>query len=272
MDIIQEPCYTNSRNVPYEELTLADDFMFYKVMQNESLCHDLLEVILGVEIEKIVYVESQKVFKEAYDGKGVRLDVYVKDNRHTVYNIEMQTTNSYLIPKRTRYYHASIDKGQLKPGESYDNLPNSYVIFICTFDLFGKGIALYTFESICSEIPNLHLEDGRYTIFINMNGITDNDKLKEFLNYLRDGTITNSSFIHRLDDAVKLASANAEWKEEYEMLVAREQDLINLGKFEILLSLIEDGTLSVEKAAEKTQHPESFIKWFNHKKNAITQK
>mgnify|MGYP000479519271 FL=1 len=79
MDITQEGCYTTSRRVPFEELTIADDFMFCKVMQNEEICKELLEIILDVEIEKIVYHEDQKVFQETLDGKGIRLDVYVRD-------------------------------------------------------------------------------------------------------------------------------------------------------------------------------------------------
>lgn len=63
-------------------------------MQDESLCKELLEIILGVEIEKIVYHEDQKVFRETIDGKGIRLDVYVKDEKHTIYDLEMQTSNT----------------------------------------------------------------------------------------------------------------------------------------------------------------------------------
>ena len=37
-----------------------------------------------------------------------------------------------------------MDVSQLKPGEDYDTLPESYVIFICTFDPFGKGLYKYT--------------------------------------------------------------------------------------------------------------------------------
>lgn len=94
MDITKEECYTIGRRVSFEELTIADDFMFCKVMQNEELCKELLEIILDVEIEKLVYHEDQKVFRETIDGKGIRLDVYVRDENHTIYDLEMQTTNT----------------------------------------------------------------------------------------------------------------------------------------------------------------------------------
>ena len=40
----------------YEELDFTDDFIFCKIMyNNEPLCRELLEVILGKKIRKIVY-------------------------------------------------------------------------------------------------------------------------------------------------------------------------------------------------------------------------
>lgn len=64
MDITKEGCYTTSRRVSFEELTIADDFMFCKVMQNEELCKELLEIILGVEIEKLRITKTRRSFEK----------------------------------------------------------------------------------------------------------------------------------------------------------------------------------------------------------------
>ena len=62
----------------YEELTFTDDFMFCKILQNnEELCKELLELILGKKIARISYPEKQKVIEITSDGKGVRLDIYL---------------------------------------------------------------------------------------------------------------------------------------------------------------------------------------------------
>lgn len=252
MDIIEEKCYTTGKRVPFEELTLADDFMFCKVMQDEKLCKELLEIILGVEIEKIVYHEDQKVFRETIDGKGIRLDVYVKDEKHTIYDLEMQTSNTNELPKRTRYYHSSIDRGHLEVGEKYSKLKDSYVIFICTFDLFEKGYGKYTFETLCRENTNIELEDGRHTVFVNATGVTDDQKLQEFLNYLKDGTVSNSPFIRKLDQEVRNHSSNAKWREEYNMLLAREELLreegVQKGIRQMVLNALKSN--SIERVAE----------------------
>lgn len=275
MDITKEGCYTTSRRVSFEELTIADDFMFCKVMQNEELCKELLEIILGVEIEKIAYHEDQKVFRETIDGKGIRLDVYVGDENHTIYDLEMQTTNTRELPKRTRYYHSAIDRGHLESGERYNKLNDSYVIFICTFDLFDKGYGKYTFETLCKENTNIELQDGRHTIFVNTTGVTDDKKLQELLDYIDDGTTSNSSFIKRLDQEVRNHSSNAIWKEEYNMLLAREELLREEGVqkgiivgYQSLYELIQKNiiTLAQAQALDVVKDKDDFEAWYQKHK------
>ena len=59
----------------------------------------------------------------------------------------MQTTNTRDLPKRSRYYQGTIDLNMMSAGATYDKLKQSYIIFINTFDLFGKGFPKYTFEA-----------------------------------------------------------------------------------------------------------------------------
>ena len=86
----------------FEELKLRDDFMFGKVMRNKAICKKTLEVLLGIQIEDIDYPETQKAINITYQGKSVRLDVYVEDDEHSVYNAKcsrrmmMRTSASYL--------------------------------------------------------------------------------------------------------------------------------------------------------------------------------
>ena len=232
MDNTQNSCYTRRKRVPFEELTLADDFLFCKVMQNKRLCKELLEIILHVRIDKIEYTESQKVFDDVIDEKSIRMDVYVKDDKHTIYDIEMQTSNTKELPKRSRYYHSCIDKSQIAKGEPYSKLRKTYVIFICTFDLFDRNFAKYEFDTICKQDKGLILPDDRHTVFVNAQGVTNDQKLKEFLDFLRDGEVSKSPFILDLRKEVNYASKNSKWREEYDMLLAREQLLIEEGRTE----------------------------------------
>ena len=276
MDIAEEKCYTTSKRVPFDDLTIVNDFLFCKVMQDEALCKELLEIILGVESEKIVYNEDQKVFRETIDGKGIRLDVYVKDEKHTIYDLEMQTTDTKELPKRTRYYHSSIDRGHLESGEQYSKLKDSYVIFICTFDLFENGYGKYSFETLCKENPSITLQDGRHTIFVNATGVTDDQNLQEFLDYLKDGTVSNSPFIRKLDKEVRNHSSNAKWREEYNMLLAREEMLREEGvqkgiekqkqeMYQSFCNMMENG-IPLEQILKAINNPVDFQEWLSKRK------
>lgn len=262
MDNNQNSCYTIRK--PFEELTLADDFLFCKVMQDESLCKELLEIILHVKIDKIKYTEPQKVLDDVVDEKSIRMDVYVKDNNHSVYDIEMQTSNTEELPKRSRYYHSCIDKAQLAKGERYNKLRKTYVIFVCTFDLFDRNFAKYEFDTICRQDIGLTLPDDRHTVFLNAQGVTNDQKLKEFLAYLRDGEVSNSEFIQNLDKAVNYASKSSKWREEYDMLLAREQLLIEEGRKKGLAEGMAQGmaesAIKFIKNALRTLSPEEVSK------------
>lgn len=123
----------------FEELQIKDDFMFSVIMRDPKFCKPFLERILGIKISYIEYPKSQETIDISADAKSVRLDIYVEDGKDTVYNIEMQTTENRNIPMRTRYYQGMIDLNILEKGDNYKDLKRSFVIFVCTFDLFGEG-------------------------------------------------------------------------------------------------------------------------------------
>ncbi len=199
----------------YSELDLTDSFIFSKVMTNEKLCKKLLEIILGIDILKIEYIEAEKDMKFAPDGKGVRLDVYVDDKQGTVYDIEMQAIDTKELPKRSRYYQSMIDLTVLEKGEDYHALKKSYVIFICMSDVFGRGRYVYTFRNTCVEDVGLELGDDATKIFLNPYGKGEiNEELSEFFKYLREHKPTDE-FTKALDDSVAVARHSAVWRKEY---------------------------------------------------------
>ena len=53
----------------YEELTVADDFMFCKVLTDRpDLCRELVEIITGRKVKEIRNLVAQMSEKEYYDG------------------------------------------------------------------------------------------------------------------------------------------------------------------------------------------------------------
>ncbi|WP_418752419.1 Rpn family recombination-promoting nuclease/putative transposase [Frisingicoccus sp.] len=212
----------------------TDDFLFGKVMRNPEICKQMIEAILDIKIERIEYPEEQKVIDMTADSKSVRLDVYVKDTKDVIYNIEMQPVKRDNLPKRSRYYQGMIDLNLIEKGDSYKNLNQSYVIFICCFDLFGRNRCKYTFENRCIEEPDIPLEDGTLKIFLNSKGDLSglNATLRAFLSYINNGTLSENTFITLLDNEIKKARENLEWRREYMTLFMRDQENQELGRAE----------------------------------------
>lgn len=234
----------------WEKLSISNDFLFGKVMQNPELCMELLQRILpDLKIERIEYPQLQKNIKPDMDARGVRLDVYIKDGKGTVYDIEMQVSDTKELPKRSRYYQCMIDLQLIDKGQYYNELNKSYVIFICPFDVFGKGRHIYTFENICKEDRGVFMGDETCKIFLNAKGTMDDisRELKAFLDYVV-GKKTEDAYVGKLEEAVREAKRNREWRHEYMTLLMRDQENQRIGKkigeesmLLLVENLIEDG-------------------------------
>ena len=64
-------------------------------MEHESLCKEFLEMLFSAKIEKITYLSSQNIITTNSGAKTVRLDVLVKDEAGTSYNIEMSFSDRH---------------------------------------------------------------------------------------------------------------------------------------------------------------------------------
>ncbi len=219
-ELNMETEWRNYRKKNYEELELKDDFMFGKVMQNEELCRRTLETLLEMPIRGISSLERQKGIELLGDRKGIRLDIYVRDADKTVYDAEMQQRHKKEdeegLPKRTRYYQGLIDLDILESGGKYQELPDSYIIFICTFDPFGKNRSRYTFGNVCLEDTDIRLHDGAVKIFFNTKGSREgmNADVRMLLEYLDTKTVANK-LTEDLDRAVEEVRRNEKWRLEY---------------------------------------------------------
>ena len=235
----------------FEKLQIKDDFMFSVIMRNPRFCKPFLERILNIKISRIEYPKSQETIDISADAKSVRLDIYVEDGKETVYNIEMQTTENRNLPKRTRYYQGMIDLNILEKGENYRDLKRSFVIFVCTFDLFGEGRHIYTFENRCIQNPELSLLDGTTKIILNTKGIMDDvtPEMKRLLDFI-DGKEPEDDFTRELDEAVQSVRKNEKWRLDYMTLQMNYQEKyeqgIEQGNKQAALRMIEAGKLSYE--------------------------
>ena len=95
----------------WDDLTITDDFLFCRVMRNEQICRQLLELILHVKVGKIKFLTSQHEIEIDPQSKAIAMDVYLRDEDKVV-NVEMQNGHRLELPKRTRYENGQRDEVQ----------------------------------------------------------------------------------------------------------------------------------------------------------------
>ncbi|WP_349668057.1 Rpn family recombination-promoting nuclease/putative transposase [Lacrimispora sp.] len=221
---------------PYEQLDLTDDFMFSYVMRsNSELCRQLLESILNFPIDRIDYIGSQETIDTYAFSKGLRLDIFAKSGNRS-FDVELQTSNKKDLPQRSRYYQSQMDTAMLQKGQMYRELGESYIIFLCTFDPFGYGQYIYSFQNGCTELPTIALNDGAYKVFVNAQGTRGviGDELKEFLLFLispgRFKTGEKGQLVKKAIIGVEQGRRNEEWRLIYMTLITKFDELLAEGK------------------------------------------
>ena len=189
----------------FAELNLNNAFLFAAALSDNETCKMILEQILGRELPDVV-VHTEHNILYSSDFRSIRLDVYAKDAVSVEYNIEMQNKDKKNLAKRSRFHQAQMDVASLKPGEDYAELRPGYVIFICTYDPYGKGLYRYTFENRCLE-EDMSFGDETYKIVLSTKGKNPagvSAELIDFLKYVENSTddyvatLSSASRVHQL--------------------------------------------------------------------------
>jgi predicted transposase/invertase (TIGR01784 family) len=199
----------------YDELTIQDDFMFGKVMQDINNLRPLLERIFPeIDFTGLKLVMPQMAMNEYYESHGIRVDIFTEDNEH-VFSVEMQVAKKVDLPKRTRYYQAVMDMHDLVKGERYAALRKQYIIFICPGDPFDDNIMVYTYRNVCEETEE-ELGDDTEKIFINCSGKNAEEYplLRPFAEYV-NGKASEDGYILQLEKCVREAKMNPLWRKEF---------------------------------------------------------
>ena len=149
----QNAQHTHSPLTPaqkWEQATLANNFIFYKVMRHHrSACKTLLELLLGIKIRQLHFAQEETVAIDS-NAKSIRLDVLAEDAKR-MFDIELQVADTKELSERARYYQGVLDVDTLGKGQRYRELKEAHIIFLCMEDIFGEGLPVYTFENTCRE-------------------------------------------------------------------------------------------------------------------------
>ena len=195
----------------------SNKLMFALVMQDEEICAEFIQRLFpGKKVKSITFPNDIKITPEktivtGVLSKSVRLDVLFEGEKE-VYDIEMQVETEPELPKRSRYYHTSMDTHFLKKGRDYKDLKPSYVIFICMKDPFEMGEAVYQFQMIDKNLQ-LQLNDETYTIILAIDCPKGKipRELETFFTYVeREEVDENDDFVKRIHEKVEEVNRDAE--------------------------------------------------------------
>lgn len=222
-----------------EDLTFIDDGMFQAVMHEPGISEKVVENLLHVKVKKIIYPELEKPIKPFYTTKGVRLDVYLKDEDKII-DVELQTYKQDAIGKRTRYYQSMIDIDSLMKGQDYSELLDSYVLFICNYDLFEKdkdvgfGLPCYTFKNACVENTAVSLDDKSIKVIYNASAYkaVEDKEVRDFLHFVMTNDPGENDFNKLLSNTVERLKGNDKFRSDYAAMNLHDRDIKKAAKEE----------------------------------------
>ena len=152
---------------------LDDDFMT-KVFEDIKCAELLLRIILNDEGIRVLEAHSQRGIKNL-QGRSVKLDILAVDSHNRVFNVEVQRSDRGAGAKRARYNSALIDANVTEPGDQYEDLNETFVIFITENDVMKAGLPIYHIDRVVRETGKL-FEDEEHIIYVNSQ-IKDETKL-----------------------------------------------------------------------------------------------
>lgn len=224
-----------------KEFRLFDDDFMSKVFEDDMECTELLlHIILNNTDLKVYEVHTQYSIKNLL-GRSVRLDIHAIDDKNKKYNIEVQRSDRGAGAKRARYHSSVIDTKSLSPNEKFDDLPETYVIFITENDVMGCDKPIYHVDRIVKETSKL-FGDEAHIIYV--NGAYQDESPLGFL--MHDFSCTNPSDMH-----YKILADKTRYFKENEEGVASMckimEELIDNEKKEIALRMLKDRKLTKEE-------------------------
>ena len=207
------------RHLDENGIPLTDNYLFQTAMtQNKKLCKRFLSKVLKRKIRDLVF-QTEKSRRLTRDGKGTRLDVEVTLGSGEVVDIEMQTTSSKDFLQRVSFYRATIvSKFLTVKSKGFQDVKPVIIIFLTTFDPFGKGNMLYSFQG--REESDLSVIDPYmgHNIFLYLNGRANVEdvELVGFARYLGSNGETqpsgNNKMVGFFETEAEAIRDNSEWR------------------------------------------------------------
>lgn len=166
-----------------QQFNLMHDDFFAVVMQDKAALEVALRILLQNHELIVTDVRVQYSMWNLI-GHSAILDVLAEDTTGKLYNIEVQVRNTDDYQKRSRYYQANIDTAFFQKGKHYSELPDIYILFITSFDIFGKNDVCYEVERNLKNYGEV-VDNGVHELYFNTKA-NDDSEIARLLQYFEN--------------------------------------------------------------------------------------
>lgn len=252
-----------------KNLRPCDDELMSKVFLHRECVECVLKPILKLTDLEIVKVRTQRPVPGIEpDARGVRFDVLAWDKNGCPYNIEIQRDRRGMSIKRTRIYGGAVDLLAAEKGTDFAELPDTYVIFICGFDMFKRGLPIYTTGTFIKETGEI-VDDGRHVTYLNAPMLMKNPatelgrlmcdlwcadprkmyhrELADVVKYYKEGKGGEMELTGFMADLVAYKEAKAEARAKFGTLKQVLENMMSLHKYSADKAMDEMGLNSEDR-------------------------
>ena len=148
-----------------KHFTIMNDIFMRNVLKETACTEYILQVVMNKKELKVIDQTLQKDYKNL-QGRSAILDCVAKDAENNFFNVEIQGENDGASPKRARYHCGLLDMNLLNPGEPFDSLPETYIIFITKNDVLGYNRPISHIQRRINETEDI-FQDGQHILYVN---------------------------------------------------------------------------------------------------------
>ena len=146
-----------------ESMTLFHSPMIKVVFGHRECVNEMIDIILG----RHIHIDEHHVehYMSNIKGREAQFDIYVKSEKMRI-NVEIQRKEKGANPKRGRLNLSLIDTQEIKKSSEYEEVPESYIVFMCEGDYFKKGLPIYHLKLTNKETKE-EVDIGQEMIYVN---------------------------------------------------------------------------------------------------------
>ena len=156
-----------------KNFTIMNDTFMRNVFKEPKCLETVLQIILDKKELHVIDQVIQKDYKNL-QGRSAILDCVARDSEGKQIDVEIQQDSEGASPKRARYHSGLMDMNTLNPGQDFEKLPESYVIFITRDDVLGFDLPIYHIDRKIEEVGQ-KFSDEAHIIYVNSRKQEDSE-------------------------------------------------------------------------------------------------